>query len=76
MDPRPERYSTPQFDAVASRNDWTSSEKVTHLLAVLQGQATDILHIVPDGASYEDIVEGSEGQLGKPPAGSNLQGAT
>jgi hypothetical protein len=45
-----------QFDAAAIHNDWTPGEKNSYLLSVLQGQAADVLHSVPAGPSYEDIV--------------------
>jgi hypothetical protein len=32
-----------QFEAVAGHNNWSPQEKATHLFAILQGQATDIL---------------------------------
>lgn len=43
-----------QFEAVVRLN-WTPQEKATHLLGVLQGQATDILHIGPAEAMYKDV---------------------
>jgi hypothetical protein len=46
-----------QFEAVAGYNNWAPWEKATHLSAVLQGQAADVLHGVPAEATYEDIVE-------------------
>jgi hypothetical protein len=45
-----------QFDAATVQNNWTPNEKVSYLLSVLQGQAANILHTVPAGATYEDII--------------------
>jgi hypothetical protein len=45
-----------QFEAAAIHDDWTPREKAAHLLSILQGQAADVLHSVPAGESYEDIV--------------------
>jgi hypothetical protein len=44
------------YEAAVIHNDWSPREKAAHLLKVLQGQATDVLHNVPGEASYEDIV--------------------
>jgi DNA repair exonuclease SbcCD ATPase subunit len=53
-----------QFDAAAAHNDLTSREKAAHLLSVLQGQAADVLHSVPAGASYEDFVGALQDRFG------------
>jgi hypothetical protein len=45
------------FEVLVVQNNLTAWEKAMHLIAVLQGQAADILHIVPEGAVYKDIVE-------------------
>jgi hypothetical protein len=50
-----------QFEAVTSHNEWTSCEKATHLLAILQGQVADILHSVLARAAYEDIIRALKG---------------
>ncbi|KAJ4443007.1 hypothetical protein ANN_04656 [Periplaneta americana] len=43
-----------QFEAIAEHNGWTPAEKTTQLLAALQGQASEILHSVPeDGTALE-----------------------
>jgi hypothetical protein len=39
-----------QFEAAADHK-WKSSEKAAHLLAALQGQAADVLHIAPPAAT-------------------------
>jgi hypothetical protein len=53
-----------QIDAAAAHNDWTPREKAAHLLSVLQGQVADVLHSVPAGASYEDIVGALQDRFG------------
>jgi hypothetical protein len=45
-------------------NIWTDREKATHLLAILHGQAVDILLSVPTEARYKDIGEELEGWNG------------
>jgi hypothetical protein len=52
-----------QFETAADHR-WTSSEKAAHLLAVLQGQAADVLHSVPPGVTYEDIVGAPKDRYG------------
>jgi hypothetical protein len=54
-----------QFEAATNHNDWTSHEKAAHLLAVLQRQAADILHSIPAGATYKDIVGVLKGRYGE-----------
>jgi hypothetical protein len=44
------------FEAMAYHNNWTYHKKATHLLAVLQGLAANILHSVPAEVTYEDII--------------------
>jgi len=41
-----------QFEAAAFQNNWTQGERAAHLLSVLHGKATDILHTVPAEATY------------------------
>jgi hypothetical protein len=53
-----------QFEAAAIHNDWNPREKAAHILSVLQGQAADVLHSVPAGASYEDIVWALQDRFG------------
>jgi gas vesicle protein len=53
-----------QLAATVVHNDWTPGEKAAHLLSVLQGQAADVLHSVPAGAPYEDIVGALQDQFG------------
>jgi hypothetical protein len=52
-----------QFEA-ADDHKWTSCEKAAHLLAVLLGQVADVLHSLPPGATYEDIVGALKGRYG------------
>jgi hypothetical protein len=59
MDPRPG-----QFETAADHNRWTSCEKAAHLLTVLQGQAADVLHSAPAGATYEDTIGALKGRYG------------
>jgi hypothetical protein len=46
-----------QFETVAQHNCWTSQIKSTYLITALQGRATDVLHGVPKGATYEKTLE-------------------
>jgi hypothetical protein len=47
-----------------------------HLLAILQRQATDILHSVAARVIYKDIIRALEGLLWRPPTGRSLQRTT
>jgi hypothetical protein len=49
-----------QFETVAQHNCWTRQNKSTYLVTALQGQATDVLHRVPKGATYEETLEAQE----------------
>jgi hypothetical protein len=49
---------------MADHSKWTCCEKVAHLLAILQVQAAAVLHSVPVGATYEDIVGALKGRYG------------
>jgi hypothetical protein len=51
-----------QIKAVDYHNGWAGLEKAKNLLSILQGQSTDILHSVPAGAIYEDIVGALKGR--------------
>jgi hypothetical protein len=53
-----------QFEAAAFHNDWTPREKAAYILSVLQGQAVDFLHSVPEEATYEDIVGALQDRFG------------
>jgi hypothetical protein len=48
-----------QFETVAE-NYWKCLEKSTYLITALQGRATDVLHGVPKGATYEKSLEDQE----------------
>jgi hypothetical protein len=48
-----------QFEAIARHN--CVPREVTHLLAILQGKATDVLHSVPAEMTYQDTAEALEG---------------
>jgi hypothetical protein len=52
-----------QFEIVAKHNSWTPQEKSTYLITALQGRATNVLHAVPKGATYEEILEILEDRL-------------
>jgi hypothetical protein len=43
-----------QFETVAEQNCWTHLEKSTYLI---KGRATDVLHGVRKGATYEETLE-------------------
>ena len=45
-----------QFEAAAIQNVWSQSERAAHLLSVLHGKATDILHTMRTEATYETIM--------------------
>jgi hypothetical protein len=49
-----------QFEAVAEHNCWTRQEKSTYIITALQGRATDVIHGVPKGATYEETLEALE----------------
>jgi hypothetical protein len=49
-----------RFKAVAEHNCWTWQEKSTYLTTVLQDQATDMLHRLPKGVTYEEKLEALE----------------
>jgi hypothetical protein len=51
---------------MAGHNNWRAREKATHLLAVLQVQAADVVHSVPEEATYEDIIRVSTGATKQP----------
>jgi hypothetical protein len=52
-----------QLEAAADHK-WTSSKKVVHLLTVLEGKAADVLHNIPVGETYKDIVGALKGHYG------------
>ncbi|XP_069683895.1 adventurous-gliding motility protein Z-like [Periplaneta americana] len=53
-----------QFEAIAEHNGWTPAEKTTQLLAALQGQASEILHSVPEDGTAAEIMAALEGRCG------------
>ncbi|KAJ4438192.1 hypothetical protein ANN_14131 [Periplaneta americana] len=53
-----------QFEAIAEHNGWTPAEKTTQLLAALQGQASEILHSVPEDGTATEIMAVFEGRYG------------
>jgi hypothetical protein len=53
-----------QFETVAEHNCWMSHEKSTYLITALQGWATDVLHGIPKGASYEETLQAMEDRFG------------
>jgi hypothetical protein len=46
-----------QPETVAEYNCWTRLEISTYFITPLQGRATDVLHGVPKGATYEEALE-------------------
>jgi hypothetical protein len=52
------------FETVAEHNCWMPREKVTYLIAALQGRACDVLHGAPRGAMYEETFEALEDRFG------------
>jgi BMFP domain-containing protein YqiC len=53
-----------QFEAVARHYKWAHCVKATRLVAALQGEASDVLHGVPERAMYEETVEALEDRFG------------
>jgi hypothetical protein len=53
-----------QFETVAEHNCWMCHENSTYVITVLQGRATDVLHRVPKGATYEETFEALEDCFG------------
>jgi hypothetical protein len=45
---------------MAEHRKWASCIKATHLLAALQGWASDVLHKVPKEVTFEEIIEDIE----------------
>jgi hypothetical protein len=46
-----------QFEIVVEHNCWTRQEKSTYLIIALQSQATNVLHSIPKGATYEETLK-------------------
>ncbi|XP_069693859.1 adventurous-gliding motility protein Z-like [Periplaneta americana] len=53
-----------QFEATAAHNGWKPAEKTTQLLTALQGQASEILHSVPEDGTAAEIMAALEGRYG------------
>jgi hypothetical protein len=53
-----------QFETVVEHNGWTPKEKSTYLITALEGRATDMLHGIPKGATYEEILQALEDCFG------------
>jgi hypothetical protein len=53
-----------QFGTKAEHNCWVSQEISTYLMTALQGQASDMLHGVPNDATYEEALETLEYSFG------------
>jgi hypothetical protein len=49
-----------QFETVAEHNGWRPKEKSTYLITALEGRATDALHGISKGATYEEILQALE----------------
>jgi hypothetical protein len=54
-----------QFETVAEHNGWTPKEKSTYLITALEGRATDALHGISKGATYEEILQALEDCFGE-----------
>jgi hypothetical protein len=54
-----------QFKTVAEHNCWTRLKKSTYVITALQGHATDVLHGVPNKATYEETFEAPEDGFGE-----------
>jgi hypothetical protein len=54
-----------QFETVAEHNGWTPKEKSTCLITALEGRATDMLHGISKGATYEEILQALEDCFGE-----------
>lgn len=65
-----------QFEAVVDHSGWEAMEKAIHLLAILQGQAANILHSGRAEATCEDNCWDAEESLQRPPAGDGLLGTS
>jgi hypothetical protein len=55
---------------MTDHSSWVAREKAIHLLAILQGHGSDILHNVPATAADEDII--TKELLHRSPAGNDL----
>jgi hypothetical protein len=56
-----------QFETIAEHNGWKPKEKSTYLITALEARATDVLHGIPKGASYDEILQALEDCFGKEP---------
>jgi hypothetical protein len=52
-----------QFETVAEHNGWTPKGKSTYLITALEDRATDVLHGISKGATYEEILQALENCL-------------
>jgi hypothetical protein len=52
-----------QFKTVAEHNCWACQEKSTYLIIALQGRATEVLHGVLKGVTYEETLEALEDRI-------------
>jgi hypothetical protein len=53
------------FETVAEHNGWTPKEEFKYLITALEGRATDVLHGIPKGATYEEILQALEDSFGE-----------
>jgi hypothetical protein len=53
-----------QFKTIAKHNCWMCHEKSIYLITVSQGRATDVLHGVPKGTTYDETLEAVEDGFG------------
>jgi hypothetical protein len=47
-----------QFESVVKHNNWNEQEKATHLLAILQGPATNVEPSIPAKVKYNTTLMG------------------
>jgi hypothetical protein len=53
-----------KFETVAEHNCWMRQEKSTCLIIALQGRATNVLHGVPKGVTYQETLEALKDHFG------------
>jgi hypothetical protein len=53
-----------QFKTLVEHNCWKCPEKSMYFITALQGRATDALHRIPKGATYEETLQALEDRFG------------
>lgn len=54
-----------QFESLSEHNVWTRQEKFTYRITRFQGRATDVLHAIAKGETYEERLQALEDRLGE-----------